>query len=152
LVSGLRLGAGGLADQEAALFPDTAAHITATERRAAMAERDAIDRYLAAFMADKIGARFMARISGVTRFGLFVTVSDGGASGIVPMTALPDDYWHHDEMEQTLTGHRTRQVFRLAQDVEVRLAEANSVTGSLVFRISRDEPREQPPRKRSRPR
>lgn len=147
LITGLRLGPGGLGDAEVALFPDTAAHITATERRAALAERDAIDRYLAAFMADKIGARFMARISGVTRFGLFVTVPDSGASGIVPMSALPDDYWHHDETEQTLTGSRTRRVFRLSQDLEVRLAEANPVTGGLVFQI----PRVEQSGKRSRP-
>jgi ribonuclease R len=139
LITGLKLGLGGLGANAAADFPDTATHITATERRAALAERDAMDRYLAAFMADKIGARFAARISGVTRFGLFVTVVDSGASGLVPMTALPDDYWHHDELEQTLTGRRTRQVFRLSQDVEVRLAEANPVTGGLVFQIPRVE-------------
>jgi ribonuclease R len=139
LISGLKLGLGQLVDNEAAGFPDTAAHITSTERRAALAERDAIDRYLAAFMADKVGARFTARISGVTRFGLFVTVPDSGATGIVPMTTLPDDYWHHDELEQTLTGRRTRQVFRLSQDVDVRLAEANPVTGGLVFRLSRGD-------------
>jgi ribonuclease R len=135
LISGLRLGSGGLADEEAAKFPDTATHITATERRAALAERDAIDRYLAAFMADKIGARFAARISGVTRFGLFVTIVTSGATGLVPMSALPDDFWHHDEMEQTLTGRRTRQVFRLSQEIDVRLTEANPVTGGLVFQI-----------------
>jgi len=145
LITGLKLGPGGLGDREAASFPDTAAHITATERRAALAERDAIDRYLATFMADKIGMRFSARISGVTRFGLFVTVPESGATGLVPMSALPDDYWHHDEMEQTLTGSRTRQVFRLSQDVEVRLSEANPVTGSLVFQI----PRTRQPGKRS---
>jgi ribonuclease R len=139
LIALLRLGPGGLGEKEAASFADTAAHITSTERRAALAERDAIDRYLAAFMADKIGMRFTARISGVTRFGLFVTVPDSGATGLVPMSALPDDYWHHDEMEQTLTGSRTRQVFRLAQDVEVRLTEADPVTGSLVFQIQRTE-------------
>ena len=148
LIAGLGLGQGGLAAYEPALFADTATHITATERRAALAERDTIDRYLTTFMADKIGARFTARISGVTRFGLFVTVADSGASGIVPMTALPDDFWQHDELEQTLTGSRTRQVFRLSQDVEVRLAEANLVTGSLVFQI----PRAEQPGKRSRPR
>jgi ribonuclease R len=148
LISGLGLGAGGLGGDEVARLPDTAAHITATERRAALAERDAVDRYLAAFMADKIGARFMARISGVTRFGLFVTVPDSGATGLIPMSALPDDYWHHDEMEQTLTGRRSRRVFRLAQDVEVRLAEANPVTGGLMFQIARPEQSG----KRSRPR
>jgi ribonuclease R len=139
LITGLRLGAGGLADGDAGRFADTSLHITGTERRAALAERDAIDRYLAAFMADKVGARFAARISGVTRFGLFVTVPASGATGLVPMAALPDDYWHHDEMEQTLTGSRTRQVFRLSQDLEVRLAEANAITGSLVFQIPRVE-------------
>jgi ribonuclease R len=148
LITGLRLGPGGLADNEAALFPGTAAHITATERRAALAERDAIDRYLAAFMTDKIGMRFAARVSGVTGFGLFVTVPGSGASGIVPMSALPGDYWQFNEMEQTLTGSQTRQVFRLSQDVEVRLTDANPVTGGLVFQI----PRAEQSGKRSRPR
>ena len=145
LISGLRVGLGGLAADAAAAFPDLAAQITATERRAVLAERDAIDRYLASFMADKVGARFMARISGVTRFGLFVTVSDGGATGIIPMSRLPDDFWHHDEVEQTLTGRRGRHVFRLSQDIEVRLVEANAVTGGLVFEI----PRTPQPGKRS---
>ena len=62
-----------------------------------------------------------ARISGVTRFGLFVTVSDSGASGIVPTSSLPDDFWMHDERAQTLSGRRTRLTFRLGQEVEARL-------------------------------
>ncbi len=135
LIAGLRLGDGGLAADEAARFPATAEHITATERRAQLAEREALDRYLAAYMADKTGAHFAARISGVTRFALFVTVTDSGASGIVPIATLPDDYWQHDAREQTLTGSRTRQVFRLAQEVEVRLAEASPITGGLVFQV-----------------
>ncbi len=140
LIRGLKLGDGALAPDEAARFPDTALHITATERRAQLAERDAIDRYLAAYMADKVGANFAARISGVTRFGLFVTVADSGASGLVPVRSLPDDFWQHDEREQTLTGRRTRLAFRLAQEVEVRLAEASPVTGGLVFHILQGAP------------
>ncbi len=135
LIAGLRLGPGGLAADEAARFPATAEHITATERRAQLAERDALDRYLAAYMAEKTGAHFAARISGVTRFALFVTVTESGASGIVPVSTLPDDYWQHDAREQSLAGRRHRQVFRLAQEVEVRLAEASPVTGGLVFHI-----------------
>jgi ribonuclease R len=137
LIRGLKLGRDGLAAEAVAHFPDTAAHITATERRAQLAERDSIDRYLAAYMAEKVGAHFAARISGVTRFGLFVTVADSGASGIVPVATLPDDFWLHDEKEQALIGRRTRVVFRLAQEVEVRLAEASPVTGGLVFHILR---------------
>ena len=140
LIGGLRLGDGALAADEAARFPDTALHITATERRAQLAERDAIDRYLAAYMADKVGANFAARISGVTRFGLFVTVAENGASGLVPVRSLPDDFWQHDERSQTLTGRRTRLAFRLAQEVDVRLAEASPVTGGLVFHILQGVP------------
>jgi len=140
LIRGLRLGEGGLAADEAARFADTAQHITATERRAQLAERDAIDRYLAAYMVNKVGENFTARISGVTRFGLFVTVIDSGASGLVPVRSLPEDYWQYDERAQTLTGRRTRLVFRLAQEIDVRLAEASPVTGSLVFHILQGVP------------
>ncbi len=140
LIAGLRLGDGALEQDEIARFPDTAEHITATERRAALAERDAIDRYLAAFMADKVGEIFPARISGVTRFGLFVTVSGSGASGLVPVSSLPDDFWMHDEATQTLSGRRTRLVFHLAQEVEARLSEASPVTGGLMFHILQGTP------------
>jgi len=133
LVAGLRAGPDGLADAETARFEETAEHITATERRAALAERDAIDRYLAAYMADKVGAEFAARISGVTRFGLFVTLATTGASGLVPLSALPDDFWTHDEATKSLSGRRTRMTYHLAQNVDVRLQEASPVTGGLIF-------------------
>jgi len=135
LIRGLRLGPDGLTEAESAGFEDTAVHITATERRAQLAERDAVDRYLAAFMVEKVGKIFPARISGVTRFGLFVTVTDSGASGIVPTSSLPDDFWMHDERTQSLTGRRTGLSFHLAQPVDVRLSEASPVTGGLVFHI-----------------
>jgi ribonuclease R len=141
LIAGLDVGdagAVGLGAEGAARFPATAEHITATERRAQLAEREAIDRYLTAFMADKVGAHFAARISGVTRFGIFVTLPESGASGLLPMSALPDDYWQHDETTQTLTGRHTKQVFRLAQPIEVRLAEASQLTGGLVFQYVSD--------------
>ncbi len=135
LIAGLRLGPGAMAADEPAGLADTAEHITLTERRAATAEREAVDRYLAAYLADKVGNRFAARISGVTRFGLFVTVEGSGASGLVPMGALPADYWDYDQGNQTLTGRRTRRTYALADAVEVRLSEANPVTGGLVFRM-----------------
>jgi ribonuclease R len=138
LIRGLKLGEDGLSAGEVETLAETGERITETERRAQAAERDAVDRYLTAFMSDKIGARFNARISGVTRFGLFVTVAETGASGIVPFATLPDDFWQYDEREQTVTGRRTQQVFRLAQEVEVLLSEANAVTGSMVFHVLQD--------------
>jgi ribonuclease R len=136
LIRGLKAGEGGLTEAESARFEDTAEHITATERRAALAERDAIDRYLAAYMADKTGAQFAARISGVTRFGLFVTLAATGASGLLPLSALPDDFWNHDEATKSLTGRRTRMSFHLAQTLDVRLMEASPVTGGLIFGLA----------------
>ncbi len=136
LVRGLGAGPDGLTDADAARLADTAEHITATERRAALAEREAIDRYLAAYMADKTGAQFAARISGVTRFGLFVTLAETGASGLVPLSALPDDFWMHDETTKSLTGRRSNVVFHLAQVLDVRLLEASPVTGGLIFGLA----------------
>jgi ribonuclease R len=136
LITGLRLGVGGLPPEAAADFEAIGEKISATERRAALAERDAVDRYLSAYMADKIGAVFAARISGVARFGLFVTLRDSGANGLLPLSSLPDDYWMHDETTQTLNGRRTRQSFRLTQEVTVRLKEASPVTGGLIFGLA----------------
>jgi ribonuclease R len=135
LIRGLRLGDGALADEAIAGLVDQAAHITATERRAAVAEREAIDRYMSAYMQDKVGAVFAGRISGVTRFGLFVTLAETGASGIVPMSSLDDDFWVHDETQQALIGRRTGRIWRLAQAVEVRLEQATPLTGGLSFQI-----------------
>ena len=147
LIAGLRLGEDGLGRDEAAGFVDAGEHITGTERRAALAEREAIDRYIAAHMAGKVGATFQARISGVTRFGLFVTLSETGASGLVPISSLSssvaDDFWMHDEAAQALIGQRTRQSFRLTQRIEVRLVEATPLTGGLLFSVSGD-PESQP--------
>jgi ribonuclease R len=140
LIRALRLGTGALTTADAERFAGTARHISATERRAQLAERDAIDRYLAAYMADKVGGNFAARISGVTRFGLFVTVTESGASGLVPVRSLPGDFWQYDAREQVLRGRRTHLAFRLAQEVEVRLAEASPVTGGLVFHILQGAP------------
>lgn len=140
LISGLGLGAArnsdGLDPETAAGFVDLGVHLTMTERRAADAERQSSDRYLAAYLADRVGERFDARISGVSRFGLFVSLIETGASGFIPRPLLPDDYWHHDEASATLSGKRTRMVFRLADRLAVRLEEAKPVTGGLVFSLA----------------
>jgi ribonuclease R len=141
LIGGLGFGNDGLTPEEAARLEDTSEHITRTERRAAQAERDATDRYMAAFMADKVGCMFDARISGVTRFGLFVTLTDTGASGMIPLAGLPDDFWMHDEQTQSLSGRRSRMVFHLAQPVSVRLTEARPITGGLLFQMAMGGPR-----------
>lgn len=136
LITGLKLGADGLSEEDIAAFSDIAEQITATERRATLAERDSSDRYLALFLQHRIGELFQGRVSGVTKFGLFVTLNDSGASGFLSMANLPDDYWGYDEATQSLSGRRSRAVFTLAQPLEVRLEEAKPVTGGLLLSLA----------------
>jgi ribonuclease R len=135
LIDGLRLGEGGLSAEEMERFKEIGDHISVTERRAAAAERDAVNRFTAAFLADRIGARFQGRVNGVTRFGLFVTLDETGADGLVPISTLPEDYYDHDEVRHRLIGKRRGLTFSLGDAVEVELAEANPVTGGLAFAL-----------------
>ena len=135
LIRALKLGDDGLSDYEIKTLKDTAEHITLTERRSMQAEREAIERYVAAFLHDKVGATFAGRITGVTRFGLFVRLDDTGADGIVPMTSLKDDYYIHDDVRHALIGERHGLRWRLGARVEVELMEAMPVTGGLVFKM-----------------
>ncbi len=139
LIAGLKLGSDGLPEDEMAGFADTAEAITATERRATLAERDSTDRYLALYLQHRVGERFASRVSGVTKFGLFVTLTESGASGFLPMAGLPDDFWVYDEPTHSLIGKRTRHSFQLAQPLEVRLLEARPVTGGLILGLERGE-------------
>ncbi len=134
LVAGLHLGAGGLPAVSPESFAETGELLSRLERRAALAERTAIDRYMVAYMADRRGAEFEARINGVTRFGLFVTILENGADGLIPMAALPRDYYHHDEAHHCLLGERSRRVYALGDRLAVQLVEINPVAGGLTFR------------------
>ncbi len=133
LITGLKLGRDGLAPDDISQFEDTAERITASERRAALAERDSTDRYLALYLQHRVGELFTARVSGVTKFGLFVTLPESGASGFLSMASLADDFWIHDEAAQSLIGKRSRKSYQLAQMLDVRLTEARPVTGGLLF-------------------
>ncbi len=134
LIGGLKLGQGGLPPEHG----DDAgmgAHLSQMERRAVAAERGAVDRFTAAFLAERIGARFTARINGVARFGLFVTLDDIGGDGLVPLGTLADDYYVHDADRHVLRGRRTKQEYRLGDEVEVILAEADPLTGGLILHL-----------------
>jgi ribonuclease R len=135
LISGNRLGEGGLPPEAGEAFAEIGMHISATERRAAAAERDAVDRFTAAFLAERVGAIFRGRIGGVTRFGLFVTLFDSGADGLVPIGTLPADYYDHDEFRHALVGRHSGRVYRLGEPVEVRLLEAEPVTGGIILQL-----------------
>ena len=127
--------ADGLSDWDIEHLSETATQISQTERRSMTAERDTTDRYLAAFMADRVGATFAGRIAGVARFGLFVKLDETGADGLVPIRSLGDEYFRHDVDDQTLTGERSGTVLGLGQKVSVKLAEAEAMTGGLLLEL-----------------
>ncbi|MEM6973291.1 MAG: ribonuclease R [Pseudomonadota bacterium] len=138
LITALGLGEGGaqaeLRGPDAlAGLRETGEHISRTERRSMEAERDTTDRYLASFLAEREGAEFRGRITGVQRFGVFVALEETGADGLLPIRALGDEYFHHDYATPALIGEVTGQVFTLGQWLTVRLVEAVPVTGGLLF-------------------
>ena len=135
LIAGYKLGDGALSDEQAENFANIGEHISSTERRAVVAERDAMDRYTTAFLSERTGATFAAKVSGVTRFGLFVTLDETGADGLIPISTLADDYFIHDETHHALIGERTGTTFTLSDPVVVELVEADTVTGGMVFTI-----------------
>uniref|UniRef100_UPI0035C86929 ribonuclease R n=1 Tax=Yoonia sp. TaxID=2212373 RepID=UPI0035C86929 len=125
----------GLSPWDIEHLPDTAQQISDTERRSMTAERDTTDRYLAAFLSDRIGADMSGRISGIAKFGVFVKLDETGADGMIPIRTLGREYFHYDAESQTLMGSDTGLVIGLGQRVTVKLAEAAPVTGGLIVEL-----------------
>ncbi len=135
LIAAHRWGDDGLSPEEAEGLKETAEHISMTERRAMEAERDTTDRYLAMYLAEREGAEFEGRISGVARFGLFVKLAETGADGIVPVATLGREYWRFDPDGPALIGEKSGRALTLGQRARVRLVEAAPVQGALRFEL-----------------
>ena len=121
----------GATDQDMVRLEEQAEHVTMTERRSMAAEREATDRYLAIFMADRIGAVFDGRIAGVTRAGLFVRLNENGADGFIPASRLSEEYWIHDEAHAALVAQRSGMRYEMGMLVQVKLMEATPRVGSI---------------------
>jgi ribonuclease R len=136
LITALKLGKDGLPpDTTRAELIEISAKISAAERRAMAAERETIDRLIAHFLADRIGATFDGQISGVTKAGLFVKLKETGADGFVPAATIGDDYYRYDERTHSMRGDDTGETYRLGDKVEVKLVEAAPIAGALRFEI-----------------
>jgi ribonuclease R len=143
LIAALGLGDDGLTPAEEARLKEISELISASERRAMTAERDTVDRLVAGYLAEREGDSFDARISGVTKAGLFVRLPQFGADGFVPVSSLGDDYYIFDEASHSLHGRRTGAGYRLADAVEVRLVEVAPLAGAMRFEmLSRPRPLE----------
>lgn len=136
LITAYGLGDDGLRPDDGEKFAEFGKHISYTERRAVDAEREAVDRFTTIFLSDQVGAEFTARINGTHRAGLFVTLTETGADGLVPMSMLGDDRFDYDEQRQQIKGRGSGVVYRIGDPVKVTLEEANVHTGSMAFSIS----------------
>ena len=143
LIAALHLGPDGLTRGEEERLEEIAALVSGTERRAMAAERDTIDRLVAQHLAGQVGQTFEARISGVTKSGLFVQLPQFGTDGFVPVSSLGDDYYIYDETARALVGERTGKGYRLADRVEVSLVEIAPMAGAMRFEMV-SEPRPMP--------
>ncbi|MFO1069070.1 MAG: ribonuclease R [Geminicoccaceae bacterium] len=140
LIRAFKLGEGPLPpDVEQTRLDELGQHLSRCERRSMEAERRALERYVALFMADRAGSVFAGRVTGVQRFGLFVTLDETGADGLVPVSSLGDDAFVHDERHHALVGQRYGESFGLGDVVRVLLAEVDTLTGSLSFRLESHE-------------
>ncbi|MEL7487255.1 MAG: RNB domain-containing ribonuclease, partial [Pseudomonadota bacterium] len=150
LIRAAKLGVGAQTDADVGDLPELAAAISDFERRSMAAEREAKDRYLSDYLSSRLGAEFDGRIRGVTRFGLFVALDETGADGFVPARTLGSEYFRFVEEQHSLIGETTGGVYRLGQEVRVRLAEATPLTGGLRFDMLSDPLKGAPAKKRSR--
>ena len=139
LIAQLNLGNDGLPEAVAQQFPELGAHLSQTERRAVNAERNAVDRYKTLFMADKIGAKFVGKVSSVTRFGLFILLDDSGADGLIPIRHIGQQLGEriqYDSSRQALIAQQADKNYGLGDAISVRLETADCVTGGLIFSLS----------------
>ncbi|RZV30631.1 MAG: ribonuclease R [Sphingomonadaceae bacterium] len=123
----------GLSDRDREDLQQISDAISTTERRAMEAERDTIDRYVASYLAQHVGKTFKTRITGVQSFGFFATILEFGGDGLVPVSTLGQDYFRYDEAAQALVGDRTGMRYEVGQNLDLKLAEANPLTGALKF-------------------
>jgi ribonuclease R len=135
LISALGFGEGGITRGEEERLEEISALISASERRAMAAERETVDRLIAGFLSERVDEAFDARVSGVTKSGLFVQLPQYGADGFIPVSSLGGDYYIYDEAAHTLYGERTRKGFQLADPVEVRLVEVAPLAGAMRFEM-----------------
>jgi len=135
LVAAYKLGPGELTKADAEAMEQIGTTISGLERRAMEAERDTIDRYVAAFLAEKVGETVSVRITGVQNYGFFATVEGIGGDGLMPVRDLGGEYFRFDEAARKLIGEQTGEEYALGQQIELRLAEANPVSGALRFEL-----------------
>ncbi len=129
-------------EQLAGRMADIAQQSSERERVAVDAERDTEALKKAEFMLDKVGEEFEGIISSVTSFGMFIEL-ENTVEGLIRLSAMTDDYYHFDEGHMALIGERTSKVYRIGDDVKVRVAKVNMDDHTIDFEMVDMKPRRQ---------
>ena len=118
-----------------AILPEIALHASQRERAAAEAERETVDLKKVEYMTQFIGQHFMGIINGVTAFGIFVEL-ESGVEGLVRVSSMQNDYYVYVEEQYALIGEHTKKVYRLGDQVEIIVANANIEERNIDFIIA----------------
>jgi len=144
-------GLGGILPDQMA---EICTHISETEANAAAAERRTIDRFAAALFENRLGETVDGVIVATTSFGAFVRIDDGAADGLLPLHALPDDFYDYHESTERLEGRHTGWVFAAGDELKVKITEVTAVSGGILLdwvdggRIDKSPTRKQAARRR----
>ncbi|MFZ3590134.1 ribonuclease R [Bacillus sp. DJP31] len=115
-------------------LPEIADHSSNMERRAVDSERETDELKKAEYMEDKVGEEYDGIISSVTNFGLFVAL-ENTIEGLVHVSYLGDDYYRFDERSYSMIGERTGNIFRIGDEIRVRVINVNKDERSIDFEI-----------------
>lgn len=135
LIKALKLGKDGLSNYDLGNMAETADHISTTERNSMVAERSSTERYIAHFMSTKIDEEFEGKINGVHRAGLFISLTQTGGEGFIPLSSLYGDYFHYIKEQHLIEGEHSGLIYQLGDSVIVKLREANPISGGLIFEL-----------------
>lgn len=149
----------GLSRDDAKAMARVGEAISALERRAMEAERETLDRYVAAYLSERVGQIVRARVTGVQPFGLFATVDGLGGDGLLPVSMLGAERFRFDDGARTLEGETTGTRYAVGDKLDLRLVEANPISGALRFELpdgvdprpARDRPARPTTMRRGRP-
>ncbi|MEZ2717422.1 ribonuclease R [Niallia circulans] len=113
---------------------EIAEHSSSMERRSVEAERETDELKKSEYMLDKIGEEYDGIISSVTNFGMFVELTNT-IEGLVHVSYMTDDYYRYDERHFAMIGERTGKVFRIGDEITVRVVNVNKEERAIDFEI-----------------
>ncbi|PWW03159.1 ribonuclease R [Paenibacillus cellulosilyticus] len=119
---------------------DIAQQSSERERVAVDAERDTDKLKKCEYMLDKVGEEFDGIVSSITSFGMFVEL-DNTVDGLIRLSQLTDDYYHFHELHMVLIGERTSKVYRIGDEVKIRIADVNMDELTIDFEMVDMKPR-----------